>query len=91
MHWHQAYIIISLPLPLGTFTILCIDLGTDMIPAICLAYEKGECDIMRRPPRNPYTDKLVSILYNRTGAALYKLSLLMKIILQNRKTLQQFR
>lgn len=53
------YIVISIPLPLGTFTILCIDLGTDMIPAICLAYEKGECDIMRRPPRNPYTDKLV--------------------------------
>ena len=54
-----AYIVISVPLPLGTFTILCIDLGTDMVPAICLAYEKGECDIMRRPPRNPYTDKLV--------------------------------
>jgi len=53
------YIVISIPLPLGTFTILCIDLGTDMIPAICLAYEKGECDIMRRPPRNPFTDKLV--------------------------------
>jgi len=54
------YILVSIPLPLGTFTILCIDLGTDMVPAISLAYEKAECDIMRRPPRNPYTDKLVS-------------------------------
>ncbi len=54
------YIIVSIPLPLGTFAILCIDLGTDMIPAIALAYEKAECDIMRRPPRNPHTDKLIS-------------------------------
>ena len=54
-----VYIVVSIPLPLGTFAILCIDLGTDMIPAIMLAYEKAECDIMRRPPRNPYTDKLV--------------------------------
>ena len=36
-----AYIVISVPLPLGTFTILCIDLGTDMVPAICLAYENA--------------------------------------------------
>ena len=53
------FILFNIPLPLGTVTILCIDLGTDMVPAISLAYEKAECDIMRRPPRNPYTDKLV--------------------------------
>ena len=53
------FIVLNIPLPLGTVTILCIDLGTDMVPAISLAYEKAECDIMRRPPRNPYTDKLV--------------------------------
>jgi len=53
------FIIANIPLPLGTVTILCIDLGTDMVPAISLAYEKAECDIMRRPPRNPYSDKLV--------------------------------
>jgi len=53
------YIVSSVPLPLGTINILCIDLGTEMIPAIALAYEKAECDIMRRPPRNPYTDKLI--------------------------------
>jgi sodium/potassium-transporting ATPase subunit alpha len=53
------YILANIPLPLGTVTILCIDLGTDMVPAISLAYEKAECDIMRRPPRNSHTDKLV--------------------------------
>ena len=53
------FILFNIPLPLGTVTILCIDLGTDMVPAISLAYEKAECDIMRRPPRNPYTDNLV--------------------------------
>ena len=34
------FIIFSVPLPLGTITILAIDLGTDMVPAISLAYEK---------------------------------------------------
>ena len=33
------YILIGIPLPLGTITILCIDLGTDIVPAISLAYE----------------------------------------------------
>ena len=53
------FIVANIPLPLGTVTILCIDLGTDMVPAISMAYEKAECDIMRRQPRNPYADKLV--------------------------------
>src|SRR6202046_3121312 len=34
------FIIFNVPLPLGTVTILCIDLGTDMVPAISLAYEQ---------------------------------------------------
>nr|XP_060622561.1 sodium/potassium-transporting ATPase subunit alpha-3-like [Anolis sagrei ordinatus] len=32
------FIMANIPLPLGTITILCIDLGTDMVPAISLAY-----------------------------------------------------
>merc|ERR1712158_338975 len=32
------FIIADVPLPLGTVTILCIDLGTDMVPAISMAY-----------------------------------------------------
>ena len=55
-----AYIVFGIPLPLGTVTILCIDLGTDMIPAISLAYEEPESDIMKRRPRNPVHDKLVN-------------------------------
>uniref|UniRef100_W5M0Y2 Sodium/potassium-transporting ATPase subunit alpha n=1 Tax=Lepisosteus oculatus TaxID=7918 RepID=W5M0Y2_LEPOC len=54
------FIIANIPLPLGTVTILCIDLGTDMVPAISLAYEAAESDIMKRQPRNPRTDKLVN-------------------------------
>jgi len=54
------FIVLSIPLPLGTITILCIDLGTDMLPAISLAYEKPESDIMKRNPRNPVYDKLVN-------------------------------
>ncbi|KFV66013.1 Sodium/potassium-transporting ATPase subunit alpha-1, partial [Dryobates pubescens] len=66
------FIIANIPLPLGTVTILCIDLGTDMVPAISLAYEQAESDIMKRQPRNPRTDKLVnerliSMAYGQIG------------------------
>jgi sodium/potassium-transporting ATPase subunit alpha len=62
----------SVPLPLGTVTILCIDLGTDLLPAISLAYEQAESDIMKRNPRNKFTDKLVnerliSMAYGQIG------------------------
>jgi len=66
------FILADVPLPLGTVTILCIDLGTDMVPAISMAYEQAESDIMRRKPRNPFTDKLVnerliSMAYGQIG------------------------
>merc|ERR1712241_1575592 len=66
------FIIADVPLPLGTVTILCIDLGTDMVPAISMAYEGAESDIMKRQPRNPFTDKLVnerliSMAYGQIG------------------------
>jgi sodium/potassium-transporting ATPase subunit alpha len=66
------FIILDIPLPLGTVTILCIDLGTDMVPAISMAYEEAESDIMKRQPRNPYSDKLVnerliSMAYGQIG------------------------
>jgi len=54
------FILLAIPLPLGTITILCIDLGTDLVPAISLAYEKAETDIMKRKPRDPIRDKLVN-------------------------------
>lgn len=66
------FILCDIPLPLGTVTILCIDLGTDMVPAISLAYEKAESDIMKRKPRDPLKDKLVnerliSLAYGQIG------------------------
>uniref|UniRef100_A0A915JVL6 Cation-transporting P-type ATPase C-terminal domain-containing protein n=1 Tax=Romanomermis culicivorax TaxID=13658 RepID=A0A915JVL6_ROMCU len=54
------FILLDIPLPLGTVTILCIDLGTDLWPAISLAYEEAEADIMKRQPRDPLHDKLVN-------------------------------
>jgi len=66
------FIIADIPLPLGTVTILCIDLGTDMVPAISLAYEEAESDIMKRRPRNPFKDnlvneRLISMAYGQIG------------------------
>ncbi|XP_048588612.1 sodium/potassium-transporting ATPase subunit alpha-2 [Nematostella vectensis] len=66
------FIVAGIPQPLGTITILCIDLGTDMVPAISLAYEEAESDIMKRMPRDPRTEKLVnerliSMTYGQIG------------------------
>lgn len=66
------FIVISMPLALGTFTILFIDLGTDLVPAISLAYEQAESDIMTRAPRNAQRDRLVnerliSMAYGQIG------------------------
>jgi len=55
-----SFIVFSIPLPLSTVLILGIDLGTDMVPAISMAYEKSEADIMKRPPRNSQIDRLVT-------------------------------
>ena len=68
------YIVLGIPLPLGTITILAIDLGTDLYPAISFAYEKPETDIMARKPRNPTKDRLVnsrliSFSYGMIGVA----------------------
>ena len=66
------YIVCGVPLPLGTVTILCIDLGTDMVPAISFAYESAESDIMKRMPRDKHLDRLVnerliSMAYGQIG------------------------
>ncbi|XP_064073453.1 sodium/potassium-transporting ATPase subunit alpha-like [Vanessa tameamea] len=52
------FILFSIPLPLGVMTILCVDLGTDMWPAVSLSHEQAEQDVMARPPRT--SDPLVS-------------------------------
>jgi len=67
-----ALIIFQIPIPLETVMILCIDLGTDMLPAISLAYEEAEGGIMKRAPRDKSKDrlvnsKLIGIAYGQIG------------------------
>jgi sodium/potassium-transporting ATPase subunit alpha len=69
----------QIPLPLGILAVLCIDLGTDLLPAVALAFEEPEEDprhpersLMRRPPRNVDTDhllneKLLFLSYGQLG------------------------
>lgn len=54
-----AFVALRIPLALTTILILCIDLGTDLLPAISLAYEPPEKDIMCIKPRNRKTTRLV--------------------------------
>ncbi|UJR37528.1 hypothetical protein I4U23_030230 [Adineta vaga] len=54
-----VYVVADVPLALSTITILCIDLGTDIVPSIAYAYEGVEADILKRPPRKK-TDKMVT-------------------------------
>lgn len=65
-------LLFTMPLPFILEMILCVDVGTDLLPAIALAYEKAESDIMHRAPRNPQYDKLVnkrliSVAYGQIG------------------------
>ena len=60
------FIFLQIPLPLGTICILWIDLGTDIVPAITIAYEKVESDIMKRPPRDRKNETLVTPKYDLT-------------------------
>lgn len=66
-----CFILLKIPLPLSTILILCVDLGTDMVPAISLAYEGKEKDIMKRPPRtktdNLVTERLIAFSYFQIG------------------------
>jgi len=47
-----AFVIFQIPCPVTTVIVLYISIGTDLIPAIALAYEPGELDLMARKPRN---------------------------------------
>ena len=66
------YILFQIPVPLSSILMLVICVGTDMAPAIALAYERGELDIMERMPRNAERDhlvtaKLISFSYLQIG------------------------
>jgi Ca2+-transporting ATPase len=64
---------LGLPIPLLPIHILWINLVTDGIPGLALAAERGERDIMRRPPRHPKE----SIFAQGLGAHIIWVGLLM--------------
>jgi len=62
-----AFIIVTIPLPLSAVFMLVICIGTDILPAISLAYEDAELDVMTRRPRKKeehmITVKLITHAY----------------------------
>lgn len=55
-----AFIACRIPLPITNIFMIFIDVGTDILPAISLGYEKAEIDVMTRRPRTK-SDHLVSL------------------------------
>jgi len=41
---------------------LCISIGTDMLPAMAMAYEGPESDLMTRKPRDSKVDRMVTVV-----------------------------
>lgn len=54
------HFVLGYPLGLSAVLALSIDLVTELLPAMSLAYEFPEESIMRRPPRNLKRDRLVA-------------------------------
>ena len=46
-----AYVVLPVPLGLTVLQILCVDLGSDLLPAIALGQEPPDGETMKRPPR----------------------------------------
>jgi sodium/potassium-transporting ATPase subunit alpha len=65
------FIAMKIPLGIETISILIIDLGTDLAPAVALAYEEPEDAIMQIPPRNEHAHlvgpQMMVIAYGTIG------------------------
>jgi Ca2+-transporting ATPase len=61
-----AATIFALPLPLTAVQILYVNLATDGLPALALAVDPPESDLMRRPPRDPrkgiFTRSIITLM-----------------------------
>jgi sodium/potassium-transporting ATPase subunit alpha len=58
---------------MGAMLCLCIDLLTEIVPATSIAYEIAEANILKRPPRDPTTNRLIKLpllLYSYVQAGL---------------------
>jgi sodium/potassium-transporting ATPase subunit alpha len=55
-----ASVFLGMPMPLSTFLMIIICIGSDMIGSLGLIHEQAESDIMNRPPRNSRSDRLVN-------------------------------
>jgi sodium/potassium-transporting ATPase subunit alpha len=66
-----ALVIIQIPLPLSNIFMLIICVGTDIYPALSLAYEEAEIDIMTRKPRKQdehlVSGRLLAHAYGQMG------------------------
>ena len=66
-----ALVILQIPLPLSNIFMLCICVGTDIYPALSLAYEEAEVDVMTRRPRKPdehlVSARLLTHAYGQMG------------------------
>lgn len=66
-----ALVILQIPLPLSNIFMLIICVGTDIYPALALAYEEAEFDIMTRKPRKTadhlVTGRLLTHAYGQMG------------------------
>lgn len=65
------FIAMKIPLAIETIAILFIDLGTDLAPAVALAYEEPEDAIMRVPPRPAHAHlvgpQMMTVAYGTIG------------------------
>ncbi|AGB40703.1 cation transport ATPase [Halobacteroides halobius DSM 5150] len=60
-------IILQVPIPLLTLQILWLNLVTDVFPALTLAWEPPEEEVMEQPPRNPTQGILTADFKKRIG------------------------
>ena len=65
-------VVFQIPVPFTAVMVLIVDLGIDLFPAIALAYEEPEYDLMEMWPRNTRRDflvnrKLISYAYLQIG------------------------